>query len=92
MPSARSEVDAAGPRVEDVVWLCPAVRAGVRGIVRGRVCVFCDVSGGCCSVEVFKSNSHVRGLYKNALCLYEFCQTGKIALLSPQEKLRPSFS
>ena len=36
-PSARSEVDAARPRVEDVVWLCPAVRAGVRGIVRAGV-------------------------------------------------------
>ena len=43
------------------------------------------------AVKLVELNSHVCGLYQDVLCLYELCQTGKIALLGPEEKLRPSF-
>ena len=86
---APSEVGAVGPRVEDVVWLlCPAVRAGVRGTVRGSPVHPGGAARVCCSIRGACPHSWEPGSHGNALGSHHKLIFGKLTILMPLSTLR----
>ena len=82
--SASNEVDAVGPRVEDVVWLlCPAVRAGVRGTVRDRPMLPASAIRVRCSIRLVRTYSREGCLPRTAIGSHQLPVFAKSTFLSP---------